>query len=117
MGISALTKVPHEVSDYEQPLNERMRRFMRLEFLYKQSMYNSDIESTWATRAVIANLLEIMAILTRGDVRSEVHKELDLQIDNLKRFQSEPEVDSGRLGNIVDNLVANREEILSLIHI
>ena len=111
MGISASTKVPHEVSDYEQPLNERMRRFMRLEFLYKQSMYNSDIESTWATRAVIANLLEIMAILTRGDVRSEVHKELDLQIDNLKRFQSEPEVDSGRLGNIVDNLVANREEI------
>lgn len=111
MGISALTKVPHEVSDYEQPLNERMRRFMRLEFLYKQSLYNSDVESTWATRAVIANLLEIMAILTRGDVRSEVHKELDLQIDNLKRFQSEPEVDSGRLGNIVDNLVANREEI------
>ena len=98
MGISTSTKVTHEVSDYEQPLNERMRRFMRLEFLYKQSLYNSDVESTWATRAVIANLLEIMAILTRGDVRSEVHKELDLQIDNLKRFQSEPEVDSGRAG-------------------
>ena len=97
--------------DYEQPLNERMRTFMRLEFLYQQFLYNHEFDSTWATRATIASLLEIMAILTRGDVRSEVHKELDMQIETLKRFQSQPEVDSGRLGTILNNLVASRDDI------
>ena len=27
---------------YEQPLNERMRTFLRLEFLYKQLLYHTD---------------------------------------------------------------------------
>ena len=88
-----------------------MRTFMRLEFLYQQFLYNHEFDSTWATRATIASLLEIMAILTRGDVRSEAHKELDMQIETLKRFQSQPEVDSGRLGTILNNLVASRDDI------
>ena len=97
--------------EYEQPLNERMRTFMRLEFLYQQLLYNLEFDTTWGARATIAGLLEIMAILTRGDVRSEVHKELDLQIENLQRFQSQPEVDSGRLGTLLANLMKSREEI------
>jgi cell division protein ZapD len=97
--------------NYEQPLSERMRTFLRLEFLYQQLLYNCDVDSDWATRAIISSLLEIMAILTRGDVRSEVHKELDLNIDNLKRFQSQPGVDGGRLGNLIANLAAAREDI------
>ena len=100
-----------QLPDYEQPLNERMRTFMRLEFLYQQLLYNYEVDATWATRAVISSLLEIMAILTRGDVRSEVHKELDMQIESLKKYQSQPEVDSGRLGALLGNLVASREEI------
>ncbi len=114
MAVTASTSAPQAadlIPDYEQPLNERMRTFMRLEFLYQQLLYNYEVDSTWATRAVIANLLEIMAILMRGDVRSEVRKELDQQIENLKRYQSQPEVDSGRLGSILGNLVASREQI------
>jgi cell division protein ZapD len=97
--------------EYEQPLNERMRTFMRLEFLYQQLLYNCELDSDWATRAMISSLLEIMAILTRGDVRSEVHKELDLQIENLEQFQSQPGVDDGRLGALLGNLVQSRKEI------
>ncbi len=52
---------------------------MRLEFLYQQMLYNCELEADWATRAATSSLLEIMAILTRGDVRSDVHKELDNQ--------------------------------------
>jgi len=98
-------------ADYEQPLSERMRTFLRLEFLYQQFLYNHEFDSAWATRGAIASLLEIMAILTRGDVRSEVHKELDLQIGALKRFQSQPGVDAKRLGTLLDNLVASRDEV------
>jgi len=96
---------------YEQPVSERMRTFMRLEFLYQQVLYNSELESSWATRATIAGLHEIMAILCRGDVRSEVHKELDHHLDVLQRFQSQPGVDTGRLDALVNNLVESRAEI------
>ena len=96
---------------YEQPVSERMRTFMRLEFLYQQMLYSSELESDWATRATISSLLEIMAILSRGDVRSEVHKELDQQLKILQRFQSQPGVDTRRLDSLVRNLVESRAEL------
>lgn len=99
---------------YEQPVSERMRTFMRLEFLYQQMLYNSELETNWATRATISGLLEIAAILTRGDVRSEVHKELDQQLDILQRFQSQPGVDVGRLDTLIRNLIESRAEIDSI---
>jgi cell division protein ZapD len=98
-------------AEYEQPLNERMRTFMRLEFLYRQMLYNTEFEADWATRAATGSLLEILAILTRGDVRSDVHKELDYQIENLKRYASQPEVDARRLDALVKNLVATRADV------
>ena len=96
---------------YEQPVSERMRTFMRLEFLYRQMLYNSEFETNWATRATIHGLLEILAILSRGDVRSEVHKELDHQLEQLRRFQSQPGVDSGRLDTLIRNIVDSRAAV------
>jgi cell division protein ZapD len=96
---------------YEQPVSERMRTFMRLEFLYRQTLYNSELETNWGTRATIDGLLEILAILSRGDVRSEVHKELDHQLDQLQRFQSQPGVDTGRLDTLMRNLIDSRAAV------
>ena len=100
-----------EPTVYEQPVSERMRTFMRLEFLYQQLLYNAEQENDWATRATVSTLLEILAILSRGDVRSEVHKEIDQQLNVLQRFQSQPGVDSGRLDNLVRNLIDSRSEV------
>jgi cell division protein ZapD len=96
---------------YEQPVSERMRTFLRLEFLYQQLLYNLELDNGWATRATVAGLLEIAAILSRGDVRSEVHKELDHQLSVLQRFQSQPEVDSARLDSLVRNLLESRAQV------
>jgi cell division protein ZapD len=97
--------------DYEQPLSERMRTFMRLEFLYQQLLYNCELEADWATRAAVSGLLDIMAILTRGDVRSDVYKALDRQIESLQRYKSEPAVDTKRLDTLIRNLVESRREV------
>jgi len=99
------------VMHYEQPLSERMRTFLRLEFLYQQILYNCEREADWATRATIGTLLEVLAILSRGDVRSDVHKELDHQLGVLERFQSQPGVDGGRLDSLIHNLSTSRDEL------
>ncbi len=102
------------ISDYEQPLNERMRTFMRLEFLYQQLLYNSEQEADWATRAALSSLLEIMAILGRGDVRSDVHKEVDRQLEALERFRTRPGVDSRRLASLIGNLSRQRDALRAI---
>ena len=99
------------LAEYEQPLNERMRTFMRLEFLYRQLLYNCEHESDWATRAATSSLLEIMAILSRGDLRSDVHKELDHQIGVMQRYKSQPEVDKRRLNTLLATLIASRADV------
>jgi cell division protein ZapD len=88
-----------------------MRTFLRLEFLYQQMVYHSELESVWATRTTVSGLLEILAILSRGDVRSEVHKELDHQLGSLQRYQSQPGVDARRLDALMRNLIESRAGI------
>ena len=62
---------------YEQPLNERVRTFLRLEFLLEQSAHHTALSSIWDSRAAVNAILEIASLLTRGDVRTEVLKELE----------------------------------------
>lgn len=103
-----------EPSEYELPLTERMRTFMRLEFLYLQLLYNSEQEADWATRAALSSLLETLAILGRGDVRSDTLKELERQLEALERFRSRPGVDTGRLSALINNLARHRDELRTI---
>src|SRR5262245_41676391 len=65
---------------YEQPLNERMRTFLRLDFLYHQLMHHEEQSDVWSTRGAVTAILEILAITARGDVRADVLKELERQM-------------------------------------
>jgi len=96
---------------YEQPLNERMRTFLRLEFLYQQLIYHSEQSSAWASRGAITSILDILAILSRGDVRGDVLKELERQAFMLDRLQRMQEVDAKRLQSALDNIQALRTQL------
>jgi cell division protein ZapD len=96
---------------YEQPLNERMRTFLRLEFLYTQASYHGESPNPWSSRAAISSLLEILAITARGDSRSEVLKELERLVHVLKEYQSKSGVDPVRLKSLVSNLIKLRHDL------
>ena len=46
---------------FEQPLNERMRTFLRLDFLYNQALHHNEMASPWGSRAAMASLIDILA--------------------------------------------------------
>jgi cell division protein ZapD len=98
---------------FEQPLSERMRTFLRLDFLYTQALYHNEVASQWGSRAAMSCLLDVLAISTRGDIRSAVLKELERQVSTLNEFQSRPGVDTGRLKTVLANLVRLRGELLN----
>src|SRR5688572_26022696 len=81
---------------YEQPLNERMRAFMRLEFLWQQLSHHAGQPNAWSSRSAVAGLLEILAITARGDARGDVLKELERQMTALRDFQNRPGGDGAR---------------------
>ncbi len=110
----AQTKTVETPVRYEQPLTERMRTFLRLEYLYRQLIFHVERESEWASRAAVASLLDIIAILSRGDVRSDIIKELERQIDVFDRYQNVPDIDESRLGGVLRNLQVLRKDIAAV---
>ncbi len=108
------TDAATRVVAYEQPLNERMRNFLRLDFLYQQAVHHHTLPDPWSTRAAVTSLLEILAITQRGDIRSEVLKELERQMHHLSAFSSRPGVDAARLKLLLTKLHRMREELSSV---
>jgi cell division protein ZapD len=98
---------------FEQPLNERMRTFLRLDFLYNQALHHNEIASPWGSRAAMSSLIDILALTTRGDVRSDVLKEIESHLVTLNEFQSKPGVDAQRLKSLVANLVRLRADLMN----
>ncbi|MFM8480611.1 MAG: cell division protein ZapD [Gammaproteobacteria bacterium] len=98
---------------FEQPLNERMRAYLRIDFLYNQALFHAHSRSQWDSRAAITSLLDILAIITRSDARADVLKELERQIAVYTEFQRRPNIDVDRLQALVANLGRLRTELLS----
>jgi len=96
---------------FEQPLNERMRTFLRLDYLYNQALYHNEKASQWGSRAAVSSLIDILAITTRGDVRAEVLKEIERHLLQLEGFGSKAGVDSARLRALINNLTRLRSAL------
>ena len=93
----------HDIT-YEQPLNERIRTFLRLEFLFRQVDHTLAGHSAWDSRATIANLIEILNVFARGDMKTEIIKELERLAATLARLENNPDVDRAKLNQILDRI-------------
>ena len=81
-----------------------MRTFLRLDYLYNQALYHNEKASQWGSRAAVGSLIDILAITTRSDVRSEVLKEIERHLTQLAEFENKSGVDGGRLRALINNL-------------
>ncbi len=86
---------------YEQPLNERVRAFLRLEFLFEQVAYRMEGPSVWDSRASLDALIDVMTILGRSDLKTELVKELERDASTLSALAQNPGVDPARLNEVL----------------
>jgi cell division protein ZapD len=92
------------IVSFEQPLTERVRTFLRLEFLFGlYKHYRADASEAGA-RASLQALLEILTVLSRADLKNEVLKELSDQHATLTKLIARPGVDTTRLNEVLGEL-------------
>ena len=89
---------------YEQPLNEKVRAFLRLEKLFQQYAFHLKHGSDWNNRVAIDSILEMLAYTTRSDIKLEVLKELERQHTRLERLSKRPQIDQAQLTSILKNI-------------
>ena len=89
---------------YEQPLNERIRIFLRLEFLFAQAAHHLRGTSQWDSRSTLNSMLDILSIFGRTDLKTEVLKELERHSATLTRLQLNPDIDRTRLDQVLKEL-------------
>lgn len=101
---------PHVV--YEQPLNERIRTFLRLENLFARAHHHRRENTPYDAHSVINTLIEIVNLTGRGDLKSEIIKELERQHASLKRHSDLPGVDQKLLRRLLDE----QNECIQAVH-
>ena len=98
---------------YEQPLNERMRSFLRLEHLFKQAAYTLRGYSIWDSRSTLTSITSILDLLSRNDLKTELLKELERQEKTLSALADLPGVDKEQLSNILKQIQTSQQNILN----
>jgi cell division protein ZapD len=86
---------------YEQPLNERIRNLLRLEHLFEIVAEKSASPSATDARVALANLIEVVEMLIRSDIRTDLVKELERHAATLAKLEYNPNVDSNRLTELL----------------
>jgi len=99
---------------YDHPLNERIRTFLRLEFLFERFFFFMPLLEEWNTRAAISAILDILSITARADIKTEILKELDRQTATLERIGQQPGVDTRALSQVLEELEEVAEKVYKL---
>lgn len=86
---------------YEYPFNERIRTLLRLENLYHRFVFFLQQESYLQHHVALTTIFEMLEVVGRGDLKSDLLQELERQKQILYSYQSNPAVESGTLNQIL----------------
>ena len=96
---------------YEQPLNERMRCLLRLEYLFHSIAESMSRATSWDARNAIAGMIDVTDQLTRADVKGDLIKELERHATIVSALRNNPGVNQTTL----ELTLARLEPLLTLL--
>jgi len=98
---------------YEQPLNEKIRLFLRLEFLIKRFNIHLDHPTPENCQAAIVVLLELYNLSSRLDVKNALLNMLDWQTQAVRRLSELEGSDAERFQKFLNRLEERAKQIYS----
>ncbi|MDH5611633.1 MAG: cell division protein ZapD [Gammaproteobacteria bacterium] len=100
-----------EFYTYEQPTNERIRAFLRLEKLFRQFNFHLRQGNAWSNDIAIDSINELLAFTSRSDIKLEALKELERQHARLERLSTRAHIDKNQLESL---LIKQKKLIMEL---
>ena len=98
---------------FEHPLNEKMRTWLRIEFLLQQLQASTDITNHLTALTFFRNLSELLDVFERGELRTEILKELERQQQKLLAWSDVPGVDTDRVETLRQQLKTRASELMA----
>ncbi len=102
----------YQAACYEQPLNERVRSLLRLEFLFQQVNHAIAGHSSWDSRIALQGLFDLLALTGRNEFKRDLLKELERHGATLNRLRQVPGVHAATL----DSVLAEIGSIIGQVH-
>lgn len=103
------TQSDEEFIIYEQPLNERIRNFLRIEYLFCIFDYYSSQTSLWSSRIAISRLLEATDLVSRSDIKNDLIKELDRYLSAMQSLKDHSNIDRQKLDDLLGKIYTQLE--------
>ena len=85
---------------FEHPLNEKSRSYLRLEYLFNQLASSRKLASQDASTSFFKALLDLQELMERCDVRGDLSKDLEKQLESVKQWAVVPGVDQSVVKHI-----------------
>ncbi len=97
---------------YEEPTDERIRKFLKLEKLFLKLNYHKDIDSIFDSYVAINNIVSIYKMISRVEVKSELIREIDFH----KTRYSEYIKHDGSDKTLLNSIMEKQKVILNNLH-
>jgi len=90
--------------EYEHPLNERVRTWLRIEDLYARVTHFVNQTAGHSHHVALVTLFELMEVVGRADLKSDLLQELERQRQALEHLRGNPAVDESVLVGILEEI-------------
>jgi len=91
---------------FEFPLNERVRTWLRIEDLFDKALFFVRASDQRAHHAALLAIFELVDVMARSELRSELMQELERQKQSLEGYLGNHSVDAGKLAEVLEKLEA-----------
>lgn len=99
---------------FEHPLNERIRTFLRAEYLFELARFRfNNPTNFWDAKDCVSTIIELYNLIERTEIRGELLKELERQINGLLRLGKTPAIDHHALEKVTQELEKSSDTLRS----
>ncbi len=102
-----------QTNRFEHPLNEKVRIYLRLEYLIRQMQHASELTDPWQHQLFFRALFDLLEILDQIQLKSELAKDLEKQRGRLKQWLNIEGVDQTALLGLLDQLELAQHQLLT----
>lgn len=98
---------------FEYPLNEKMRTWLRIEYLLQQLTGSMPVSNPVSALSFFRGIADLLDIFDRGDMRADLVKELDRQQHKLQSWLNVSGVDTARVTELQQKLKSQSVQLLT----